>query len=238
MDSLSSGLVLGLAWYVVFLFSTTVHEAAHAWAALLLGDTTAYHGGQVSLNPLPHVQREPLGMVAVPAISFILMRGAWMFGWASAPYDPIWADRHPRRAGCMALAGPASNLVLFLLATLLIRLGMLAGWLKAPLTITFTQVTAAADGGAAAGLATLLSLLFSLNLILLVFNLLPLPPLDGTGFVQVLLPPHTSRRWLEILHQPMMAWVGIVVAWRLFGVVFWPIHTAALKVLYPTLVYQ
>jgi hypothetical protein len=61
-------LVTGLIYYVVFLFSTTVHEAAHAWAAKLGGDLTAYHGGQVSLDPRPHIQREPFGMVILPLI--------------------------------------------------------------------------------------------------------------------------------------------------------------------------
>ena len=94
-------------WYVAFLFSLTVHEASHALAALKLGDPTAYRGGQVTLNPLPHMRREPFGTIVVPALSYIF--AGWMMGWASAPYDPVWADRHPRRAGWMALAGPASR---------------------------------------------------------------------------------------------------------------------------------
>src|SRR4029079_6609186 len=106
--------VLGLLWFVVFLFSTTLHHAGHAFAAYRLGDPTAYHGGQVSLSPFPHMQREPFGMVLVPIISFLLSRGTWMMGWAGAPYDPLWAHRHPRRAALMALAGPLANLSLVL----------------------------------------------------------------------------------------------------------------------------
>ena len=71
-------LVLGLTWFVVFLFSTTLHEAGHAFAANKLGDPTAYEGGQVSLNPLPHIQREPLGMIVVPLITFAANQ--WMMG--------------------------------------------------------------------------------------------------------------------------------------------------------------
>src|SRR6185436_3856232 len=81
----------GLLWYFVFLYSTVCHEAAHAWAALKLGDDTAYQGGQVSLDPVPHIRREPWGMVIVPLITFYwnAMAGVtWMMGWASAPYDP------------------------------------------------------------------------------------------------------------------------------------------------------
>ena len=96
---------IGLVWFVAFLFSTTVHEAMHAFAAWKGGDPTAYHGGQVSLSPLPHIRREPVGMLIVPLLTS-LTRG-WAMGWASAPYDPVWATRHPRRAAIMAAAGPA-----------------------------------------------------------------------------------------------------------------------------------
>ena len=61
---------LGLIWYVAFLFSTTLHEAAHSWAALRMGDPTAYHGGQVTLNPIPHIRRSPVGMVVIPIVAF------------------------------------------------------------------------------------------------------------------------------------------------------------------------
>ena len=69
-------LVLGLVWYVVFLFSTTCHEAAHALAAKLGGDLTAFHGGQVSIDPVPHIRREPFGMVVFPILSYVV--GGWM----------------------------------------------------------------------------------------------------------------------------------------------------------------
>src|SRR5208282_5331142 len=98
-------LVLGFIWYVAFLFSTTCHEAAHAYVAKIGGDTTAALGGQVSLNPIPHIRRSPFGMVVFPILSFFLSGGG-MIGWASAPYDPLWERRHPRRSAWMALAGP------------------------------------------------------------------------------------------------------------------------------------
>ena len=67
----------GLIYYAVFLFSTTLHEAAHAWAALRGGDPTAYHGGQVTLDPLPHIRREPVGMVVLPILSVIVSGWLW-----------------------------------------------------------------------------------------------------------------------------------------------------------------
>src|SRR5260221_1217927 len=97
----------GFIWYIAFLCSTTCHEAAHALAAKIGGDDTAFVGGQVSLNPVPHIQREPWGMVVFPILSLIVTHN--LFGWASAPYDPLWERRHPRRAAGMALAGPGTT---------------------------------------------------------------------------------------------------------------------------------
>ena len=91
----------GLVYYVVFLFSTTLHEAAHAWAAIRGGDPTAYHGGQVSLDPRAHIRREPFGMVGLPLISVVL--SGWPFGFASAPCDPRWAMRYPKRAAWIGI---------------------------------------------------------------------------------------------------------------------------------------
>src|SRR5258707_14174168 len=96
-------LMLGFIWYVAFLFSTTCHEAAHALVAKLGGDETAASGGQVSLNPVPHIQREPWGMVVIPILSFIFTRG--MIGWASGAFHPNWESRYPRPAAVMSLGG-------------------------------------------------------------------------------------------------------------------------------------
>ena len=115
------------ALYVAFLFSVTLHEAAHAWAAQRGGDLTAYLGGQVSVDPIPHIRREPFGMVVLPLISLAIFN--FPFGFASAPYDPVWARNHPRRAAWMALAGPAANLLLVLVAALIIRFAVEADFL-------------------------------------------------------------------------------------------------------------
>jgi Zn-dependent protease len=225
-------LVLGLTWFVVFLFSTTLHEAAHAFAALRLGDPTAYHGGQVSLNPWPHIRREPIGMVVVPLATFFL-RG-WMMGWASAPFDPTWARRFPRRAAIMALAGPAANLSLALAAGLAIRCGAALGSFAAPDHVDFSHVTESVTPvGVAAGAAVPLSLLFSLNLLLCVFNLLPLPPLDGSGVLPVLLRGRVADGYAELRAQPAMSLLGLVIAWRLFPSLYEPVQVLALNLLYP-----
>ena len=168
-------LVDGILWYIVFIFSITFHEAAHALISFKLGDKTAYEGGQVTMDPIPHIRREPIGTVLIPLLSFFV--GGWMIGWASTPYDPHWALRFPKRSALMSLAGPASNMILVIIAFILIRLGVMFGIFYAPDMINFSHVTAATSAGIFDGVARIISILFSLNLILCCFNLLPLPPL-------------------------------------------------------------
>src|SRR5260221_7498610 len=127
-ESFQELLAYGFVWYVAFLFSTTCHEAAHALVAKLGGDDTAALGGQVTLNPVPHIQREPWGMVVIPILSFIVTHGTGVIGWASAPFNPQWERRYPRRAALMALAGPAANYTLMLLAVVGLRVGQSIGW--------------------------------------------------------------------------------------------------------------
>jgi Zn-dependent protease len=225
-------LALGFVWYVVFLLSTTCHEAAHAWAAMLGGDLTAFHGGQVSLDPLPHIRREPFGMVLFPILSYIA--GGWMMGWASAPYDPYWARRHPRRAAWMSLAGPGANLSLAILAALAIHAGIWIGIFAHPESANFTHIVVAAKPGPAEGAATVLSVMFSLNLLLGIFNLLPIPPLDGFGAVGVFLGEKAGARFQDFGNQMRgFSIIGLLLAWRIFDPIFDPIYTLALRALYP-----
>jgi Zn-dependent protease len=226
----------GLVWYVVFLFSTTLHEAAHAFAAMKMGDYTAYHGGQVTLNPVPHMQREPFGLVIVPILSFLL--GGWMMGWASAPYDPEWALRYPRRSAFMALAGPAANLLLVVAAALLIHLGILVGVFTAPVRVNFMHITEAVESGMWTHVATLVSVLFSLNLILLAFNLIPVPPLDGSGALPLFMSEQLGQKYMTLVHRSGFAILGIFLAWKLFGYLYSPIHLFAINLLYPGMNYR
>jgi Zn-dependent protease len=170
-------------------------------------------------------------MVIVPILSFVLLGGNWMVGWASAPYDPVWAARHPRKAALMALAGPIANLLLVVVAMLGMRIGLATGYLE-PEISSFSAVVGASTAVGSNGTATVLSILFTLNLVLFVFNLLPLPPLDGSAVIQLFLPERLARGWQELLQNPMWSLVGIVAAWRVFGPLFAPIHAFALGLLY------
>jgi Zn-dependent protease len=222
--------ILGLTWYVAFLFSLTCHEAAHALAAKWGGDPTAYHGGQVSLNPLPHMRREWLGMLIVPLITYA--SSGFMMGWASAPYDPYWRRRYPRRAAWMALAGPAANFALVLLAGMVVREGIAARIFEAPARLGFSQLVLAGTP-TAEGLGAFVSILFSLNLLLGTFNLLPIPPLDGNAVLGMLLPKHAALRFAELTTHPAFALIGIVLAWQVFGRISGPVFRIGLAWLYP-----
>jgi Zn-dependent protease len=232
MDQLADA----LTFFAVFLFSTTLHEAAHAWAALKGGDKTAYHGGQVSLDPLPHIRREPFGMVVLPLVSALAT--GWPMGYASAPYNPDWARRYPNRAAWMALAGPAANLLLVIVAVVALKIGHASGVFHAPRAIGFGDIIDT-DGGAgifAAG--KIVSAVFSMNLLLCVFNLLPFPPLDGSAAITLLMRPATTAKYQEFIWStPALGIVGLLVAWKLFDFVFAPVFFSAVNLLYPGMRY-
>jgi Zn-dependent protease len=220
-------------WYVVFLFSLTVHEGAHALVAYWGGDKTAYEGGQVTLNPLPHMQREPMGTLMVPLLSYLFM--GWVMGWASTPYDPYWAQRHPRRAALMSLAGPAGNFLVAAAALLVIKLLLATEVFIAPTSAAFHQVVAVADGAPAmlTPLAYALSITLVLNLLLGCFNLLPVPPLDGSGALEGLLPERAADRFRELAHAPGTRMIGLLAVWVLFGKLVRPLFRAILYLVHP-----
>jgi Zn-dependent protease len=227
----SETIVLAAVWYVAFLLSLTCHEAAHAWLAKKAGDLTAYEAGQVTLNPIPHMRREPIGTIVAPLITFFA--NGFMLGWASAPYDPHWRERYPKRAAWMALAGPAANFVLVILCVVAIRAGILLGAFSVPETVAFSHMVSATGPGLAEGLAQFLSILFSLNLMLGAFNLLPLPPLDGATAIGLLVSDSIALRIARFTRNPMFSLLGILVAWQVFGKLAGPIFRVGAALLYP-----
>jgi Zn-dependent protease len=211
-------LTIGFLWYIAFLFSTVCHEGAHALAAKIGGDLTAFEAGQVTLNPWPHIRRERIGLVVIPILSYLW--NGWMMGWASAPYDPRWQRSHPRRAAWMALAGPGANFTLMVLAGMGIRMGIWNGVFQVPARFSFSSLVVATEPERFGFLATLLSIFFLLNLILATFNLLPVPPLDGSTGIAVFLPEKTAVRLLDFYRESGLAFAGILLAWLAYGYVF------------------
>lgn len=164
---------------VPVLFSIVVHEVSHGWMAWKLGDNTAYERGRLTLNPLPHV--DPIGTVLVPLLLLILP-GKFLFGWAKpVPFNPYNFYQHVNmRKGTMyvALAGPLSNFILAFLASFL----FVASW-------RFTGNMY---------IAYFFGIAVFMNVLLGFFNLIPIPPLDGSKILMGLLPPSYDRIFLNI----------------------------------------
>jgi len=163
--------------FVVLLFSLTVHEMAHAWTADRLGDPTARLLGRVSLNPIVHA--DIIGTVVFPLVSMV--SGAMLIGWAKPVPVNLRYLRHPRRDYMLvAAAGPVSNLILAAFAALLLAIVPIS-----PQTLGESNVSVP--------IATFLSRLVQLNVLLAVFNMLPIPPLDGGNVLAGLLPPNLAE---------------------------------------------
>jgi Zn-dependent protease len=219
----------GLFWFLAFLFSTTVHEAAHAFVAMRGGDRTAYEGGQVSLSPIPHIKREPIGMLVVPLITAFTQ--GWALGWASAAVDPRWAERHPRRAALMSAAGPAGNFSLALLSFIAIRVGLATGYFEPLATSSSHLVAPVVASAAGAILAQGLSVMLMLNVFLGAFNLLPLPPLDGCSALVGILPAPLAERVRSLL-RPQFSLIGLFIAWQLFPTIARPLEEVVVRALF------
>jgi len=216
---------------VVFLFAVTFHEASHAFVALRGGDRTAYAGGQLTIDPIPHIRREPIGMVVAPLLTLATL--GWPLGWASAPLDPSWALRHPKRAAWVSLAGPLSNLLLVVVAAGAVWAGIAAGVFETPATAHREQVVASVTGGPWQGVAFVLSCFFYMNLVLFAFNLRPIPPMDGAGALPLVLPGDLAERFVAAMRSPLLSLLGIYIAWRIFPALFRPLFALALNALYP-----
>jgi len=159
-----------VVWALPVLFAITVHEVAHGWVARKLGDPTAMLLGRLTLNPIKHI--DPIGTVVVP-IALLLM-GGFIFGWAK-PVPVTWENlRHPKRdMALVAVAGPLANLLMAILWALIMKLGLTFGASMPSLAWPLIYM-----GGA--GIA--------INAILMLLNLLPIPPLDGGRVLAGLLP--------------------------------------------------
>jgi Zn-dependent protease len=213
--------------YLVFLLSTTFHEASHALAAKLGGDLTAYRGGQVSLDPVAHIKREPMGMVVFPIV-FLFLNG-WPFGWASAPYDPFWERQHPRRAALMGLAGPLANFLLVLVAGLILKICLIQKVFNHEevfnsLGYIFKATGENSENTTLSGIVRMLGVFFDINLVLFLLNLFPLPGLDGSSIFTLLLPKRRIDAYLDFMNNPVFTIISLIIVWNVFPYIFWPFY--------------
>ncbi|HKG23305.1 MAG TPA: site-2 protease family protein [Blastocatellia bacterium] len=222
-------------WFVVFLFSLSLHEAAHAWTSERFGDDTGRHMGRITLNPLPHIH--PLGTIVFPLIGMLsLMTGSGfaMFGWAKPVMtNPLlWRDK--TKANIMvSAAGPLSNFVLATIAFVALK-SMLSAGLVVPSMYPsyFSLVTpVAANATILEPLSRLLSILLLLNITLGVFNLIPIPPLDGSHVLESLLPYEMAKAYEQIEPYGFILLIGLMFT-GIFGMILNPIWNYAVYLLY------
>jgi Zn-dependent protease len=153
-------------------------------------------------------------------------------GWASAPYDPEWALRYPRRAAFMAAAGPAGNLAIATVAFAAMKAGLALGWFTSPDSASFDLLVEAAVP-AAGFAATALSILVVMNVFLALFNLLPLPPLDGFSVLGLVLPEQYAASVQAFSSNGATSMVGLVIAWQVFPLFTSPLFSLLLKLVHP-----
>ena len=219
-----------LIWYLVFLFSTTFHEFAHAYLAYKGGDLTAYETGHVTLDPIPHIRRSPIGMVLVPIISYYQLH--WMVGFASVPFNADWGRKNPTKQGWMSLAGPLANLLLALFALGVMRALLAAHIFQYAGEAGYVEAVGASARSPLGALALALSVMLKLNVVLCLFNLIPVPPLDGAGVLSGFFPASLGSLYEKMRQVPAFEFLGLLLAWQVFPYLASPVLNVALGLLY------
>lgn len=197
------------SFVILFLFlvvALTAHEFAHAWTANRLGDTTAKYSGRLTLNPLAHI--DPFWTFIFPLLLYMSTSGTFMFGAAKPVPISYWNLNNPRRDYILVgLSGPLANFLLAFVLSLILRF--------AP---SFMPVT------------MILENLIGINVVLGVFNLLPIPPLDGSRVVMGLLPGKLAGAYAKI--EPFGFLILVALLWmRAFDMIVWPLVVSILKIL-------
>ena len=198
------------------ILAITLHEAAHGYAAMALGDDTAKLAGRLSLNPIRHIDR--VGTILLPGFLLIvqlltLHRVAFMFGWAKPVPVSAWRFRYPRQGmALVAAAGPAMNFTL--------------AWL----TALFSHATESLEGQSGDVVNEFLAMFILTNLVLGLFNLLPIPPLDGGRIMVGILPQRLAMGWARMERAGILVvMLGVFLlpqAMRQFGYAFDPLGSA------------
>ena len=222
----SSAVVIAVFTFVLLLFSLSVHESAHAWTASRLGDQTARMLGRVSLNPMDHV--DPIGTLLLPAIMIFGplfgfgMFGRYLFGWAKpVPIISRNFRNFKRDDMLVSLAGPASNLLLALLAFIGLAV------------VLFSEShlpEGASPSTAQQSLEMLCDVALRLNLTLCIFNLLPIPPLDGSHILRNIL-PYGALRVFDSITGPLSYLLLVFVGVAVLRIVMTPILSLAYGIL-------
>ena len=209
----------------VILFAISFHESAHAYAALRFGDTTARDLGRISLNPIRHI--DPFGSVLLPIMLYFLSNGRFIFGAAKPTPVDLRNTKDPRLANLVvSAAGPVSNFLLAGVGIVVLRIIRVAS----PQSIMDLSQNRAAAGALAPIVYMLLSFVI-VNVGLAVFNLLPIPPLDGSGVVVSIFGPPVARLYATIAPFGFLILI-LLISTPFLGWIFAPFRNLALRLIF------
>jgi len=190
---------------IVLIFSAILHEVAHGYVAYSLGDPTAKYAGRLTLNPLAHI--DITGSIVLPLILYLTTAGQFVFGWAKpVPYNPYNLRGGKWGPVCVALAGPATNLVVAFIFSLIVRLApsVVEGLALPPAFISVAVM------------------IVIINVVLAIFNLIPVPPLDGSKLLLALMPP--SWQPLEDFFNRYSMFVLLFIVFFAWQIIAYPVN--------------
>ena len=196
-----------IVWIPPVIFAITVHEVAHGWVAKQFGDTTAWMLGRLTLNPLKHI--DLVGTILLPGILLISFTG-FIFGWAKPVPVNIRNLKHPKRdMAIVAMAGPVANLLMAIGWTLIARLGVMIEIESISLPMIYMGI---------AGI--------SINLVLILINLIPIPPLDGSRIVSGLLPDRLAWQYNRLERFGFLILLILLLTGTLSKILGYPLYVA------------
>jgi Zn-dependent protease len=210
---------------VVLIFSIIIHEYGHAWAAYKLGDTTAKDAGRLTLNPIPHI--DLFGSILLP-LFFVLSGSSFLLAWAKpVPYNP--SRLRDRKYGDLkvAISGPGANIILAVAFGLLARFLNLSASLKTDIILSYFQgdfsfIASQISGDFVATIFLMAVLFCFLNLLLAIFNLIPIPPLDGSKILVNFLPDNYKYKFLSVERYGIFI-ILFLLMFGFFRLIFYPI---------------
>lgn len=216
-----------ILWFLVFLFSLSLHESAHAWTSERFGDDTGRYQGRITLNPLAHI--DWIGTILIPLFGF-MNAGFSFFGWAKpVETNPLsWRNRKWANIW-VAAAGPISNMILAIIAFVTIKILMMSGVLIPAFSDFFTLVVPASPNAVVMGaVGKILSIMLTLNIGLAVFNLIPVPPLDGSHILESLLPDNLAEKYASLRPFGLILLVGLMFT-GVFSLIVRPVYMGVLS---------